>query len=303
MCWRKATFEQEFAQRYQNMSAVLSGIERLALRPPGVLMFQSGHQKDTVRGAILLRSAIPELKKRTDHLKKELNRLTTTRRELAERQIAVQRASSNLDAQYKNLTTLYKRKKALAQRTQKKYLQAAEKAHALAHEAKDMRDLLKKLTENRQNNERMAKNLAHQATIQRPNFVTPDQEKFAKSMKMPARGTLVLNYGDRTIKGLTTRGMTIQTRPDAQVIAPAPGTIAFAGAFRGYGLLLIIEQPGDYHVLLSGMSRIDPVVGQVVRVGEPVGVMGRDDKTRLYVELRRAGQPINPLPWLSAYEG
>ena len=300
---RKATIEHKLAQRHQSMSAVLGGIERLALRPPGVLMFQNGHQKDTVRGAILLRSAIPELKRRTDQLKEQLKRLADVRRKLATRQHAIHGASSGLDAQHKNLVTLYKRKKALVRHTRKKRLRATEKAQALARNARDMRDLLAKLKEERQYRERAANNLARQAVIRSPRSMFPDHGTSAENMMMPARGTLVLGYGDRTGEGLTTRGMTLRTRSDAQVVAPASGTVAFAGAFRGYGLLLIIEQPGDYHVLLSGMSRIEPVVGQSLRTGEPVGIMGRDEEARLYVELRRAGQPVNPLPWLSARKG
>ena len=101
----KITLERKIAKLNRNMSTVLIGIERVAWRPPGALMFQSGHQKDTVRGAILLRSVIPEIKKRTDHLKEEFSQLATTRHELAEQQIAIQKASSDLDARYKSLVT------------------------------------------------------------------------------------------------------------------------------------------------------------------------------------------------------
>ena len=92
-------------------------------------------------------------------------------------------------------------------------------------------------------------------------------------------------------------------RTEAQVIAPYDGQVAFAGPFRGYGLLLIIEHSEGYHTLLAGMARIDCTVGQRLLAGEPVGVMGQDDaKPALYVELRHNGQPVNPLPWLTAHK-
>ena len=76
----------------------------------------------------------------------------------------------------------------------------------------------------------------------------------------------------------------------------------FAGPFRGYGQLLIIEHGGGYHVLLAGLSRVDGTVGDEVLEGEPVGVMGSPPglKPKLYFELRRNGRPVNPLPWLAA---
>ena len=91
----------------------------------------------------------------------------------------------------------------------------------------------------------------------------------------------------------------------AQVIAPYEGRVAFSGPFRAYGELLIIEHNGGYHTLLAGMAHIDVAVGQWVLTGEPVGTMGNEvtRKPALYWEIRRKGQPINPLPWLAVREG
>jgi len=120
-------------------------------------------------------------------------------------------------------------------------------------------------------------------------------------MPFPARGTVLSKFGQTDDAGNPSRGISIETRPDAQVVAPYDGQVVFAGPFRGYGLLLIIEHAEGYHTLLSGMARIDGTVGQHLLAGEPVGVMGQTDgKPILYVELRHNGQPVNPLPWLTA---
>ncbi|MEJ0018739.1 MAG: peptidoglycan DD-metalloendopeptidase family protein [Acetobacteraceae bacterium] len=82
--------------------------------------------------------------------------------------------------------------------------------------------------------------------------------------------------------------------------------MAFAAAFRSYGLLLIVDCGGGYHAVLAGFERLDVKVGQSVAAGEPVGVMpgwepgGSGSRPALYVELRRDGQPVNPAPWLRA---
>jgi septal ring factor EnvC (AmiA/AmiB activator) len=119
---------------------------------------------------------------------------------------------------------------------------------------------------------------------------------------MPARGRLIINYGAQEAGEATgSKGISIETRAFAQVVAPYDGRIAYAGAFRGYGQILIIEHGGRYHTLLAGLDRIDAIAGQWVLAGEPVGLMGRAENNdpMLYLELRRTGQPINPLPWLA----
>jgi len=78
----------------------------------------------------------------------------------------------------------------------------------------------------------------------------------------------------------------------------------FAGPFKGYGQILIIDHGGGYHSLLAGIEQIEASVGQRVVAGEPVGVMKSGEaNASLYLELRRQGQPINPLPWLVARDG
>jgi septal ring factor EnvC (AmiA/AmiB activator) len=128
------------------------------------------------------------------------------------------------------------------------------------------------------------------------------------TLRLPVAGSLAVSFGERQVDGIDARarGIYMESRPGAQVVAPFDGQVAFAGRFRRYGLLLIIEHDGRYHSLLSGLERIDAVVGQWVLAGEPVGVMGRRaggaGSPRLYYELRRDSRPIDPLPWLAMDE-
>ncbi len=113
---------------------------------------------------------------------------------------------------------------------------------------------------------------------------------------------------------LTAKGIRLRTRGRAQVVAPYDGRVVFAGPFRTYGQVLIIEHGEGYISLLAGMSRLDGVVGQWILAGEPVGIMddsqvrqnvatSSDKAPELYIEIRRFGEPINPLPWLSMGQG
>ena len=113
-------------------------------------------------------------------------------------------------------------------------------------------------------------------------------------------------FGDAGAEGSTFEGLSMQTRAEARITAPADGWVVYAGEFRSYGQLLIINAGGGYHILLAGMNRIDVSLGQFVLAGEPIAVMGNsatpsqgDDSSRpvLYVEIRKDGRPIDPDPW------
>lgn len=139
-----------------------------------------------------------------------------------------------------------------------------------------------------------------QTALARPQNIRPFPASGA-SLAMPARGRIIVRYGQNRGGNGAAKGITIQARGGAQVVAPYDGKVVYAGTFRRYGLILIIEHGGRYHTLLAGLDRIDAVVGQWLLAGEPVGILGSpgSGSPELYLELRRTGQPINPLPWLA----
>ncbi len=141
---------------------------------------------------------------------------------------------------------------------------------------------------------------ATRLALARPDNIRPFPESRA-SLRMPARGRVVLRYGQSRSDEAASKGISIRARGGAQVVAPYDGKVVYAGPFRRYGQILIIEHGGRYHTLLAGLDRLDVVMGQWLLAGEPVGVLDspQSGQVELYVELRRAGQPINPLPWLA----
>jgi len=126
---------------------------------------------------------------------------------------------------------------------------------------------------------------------------------------VPVAGTVARGFGDVSDSG-PANGLSYHAPPNARVVSPCGGRIVFAGPFRSFGLLLIIDCGGGYHFVLAGFDRLDVQVGRPVQPGEPVGVMpgwdpGREanrdgDRPALYVELRHDGVPVNPTPWLDA---
>lgn len=132
-------------------------------------------------------------------------------------------------------------------------------------------------------------------------------DKAKALLPLPVQGQRVLSFGEKTQFGGHSKGVVLETRQGAQVTSPCDGWIVYAGEFRSYGQLLIINAGGGYHVLLAGMSQIDVQPGQFVLATEPVGTMSgwpqlaqpasAKSAPVLYVEFREDGRPIDPGPW------
>jgi septal ring factor EnvC (AmiA/AmiB activator) len=329
---RETTLKAELGARDAQMAHVLAALERLALRPPEALFVQPAPPEDTVRSAILLRAAVPALRDKAETLRDELKSLAEVRRDIAAQKDKIAVTAEKLVKQKATLAALLDRKADMREATSAELRRAAERAEALSKNAAGMRDLLGKLETERKRREDEAERLATLATVKpvqvvAPKLKPPPQEKAPQkapekaaalppdawapvaletirgTMPMPARGAVVTRYGEPDKDGATSKGIVVRTRAGSPVVAPADGTIAFAGPYRGYGQLLIIEHGGGYHTLLSGMDRIDAIVGQRIFSGEPVGVMDSSATPMLYVELRREGQPVNPQSWLTARKG
>jgi len=126
-------------------------------------------------------------------------------------------------------------------------------------------------------------------------------------LPLPAQGRRILTFGEKMGNGRQSKGIVIETRNSGQVTSPCDGWIVYAGEFRSYRQLLIINAGGGYHLLLAGLSQVDVQPGQFVLAGEPVGIMSfstpsaaadaKSSAPELYVELRKDGRPIDPDPW------
>ena len=196
----------------------------------------------------------------------------------------------------------------------------AEQAERLNAEARDNEELIAALVKQRQAREEAERRgrdeAAKKAADERllasvPALAQPAERHRDLRQGPPARGgmtnpvsgRIVRNFGQTDGAGSASKGLVFGAEARTRVVAPYDGQVVYAGPFRGYGRILIIEHGGGYHTLLSGLGRIDCAVGQWVLAGEPVAVMGEQSGAGLYVELRRDGQPVNPLPWLAAGNG
>jgi septal ring factor EnvC (AmiA/AmiB activator) len=116
---------------------------------------------------------------------------------------------------------------------------------------------------------------------------------------VPAVGKRLRRFGEKS-DGVASPGLVLATRAGAQVVAPLDARVEYAGVFRSYGQMLILDVGGDILVVVSGLDALYPEAGQWVLAGEPIGRMAdqKSPSPELYLEVRRNGQPVDPEKWL-----
>ncbi len=301
---RMAAMRTDLADRRGELAATLGALQRLSLQPPEALIASPASALDTVRSSLLLGSVVPELEARAKRLGHEMAALSRLGQEIGTRKGELALAAQALERQRRALDELLERKAALVRRTEAESAQERRRLERLAGQAESLRALIAKLEAEPapppSDEARLAPSQGPLAALP-PVHIRPFSAARG-AMSLPARGAITRRFGQATEFGAAARGITILTRPSAPVVSPYDGRIVFAGSYRGYGQLLIIEHGEGYHTLIAGLSRIDGVVGQWLLAGEPIGRMGEDSgaKPALYVEFRRNGEPIDPLPWLTA---
>ena len=319
---------KELAARRGQLGGTLAALQRLSLRPAAALIVSPGDPNDVIRSGLLLRTAVPQIEVQTKALRRQLAEIAELRHELAGKREKLQVASLGLAREQEKLADLAAAKRRAVAQTESARKSAQKRIAKLAAEAKSLEELLEQLNRNAAAVPRPKPQIAIPQEIPAKKVTAaprlPAISTARGQLTQPAQGVIVKKFGAETGGGGKTRGVTWQTRSAAIVVAPWEGRVVFSGNFRNFGRILIIDHGEGYHSLIAGLERLDAQVDQWVLAGEPVGVAGgeatdnslkRDGQanpgnvggstrqtggTTLYVELRRDGQPINPLPWMAA---
>jgi len=301
---------------------VLAALQRIGYRPPPALIASPDDALQAVRTAMVLGAVLPEMRGKVEVLAGDLAELSTVRKRITAERDRLKTEIASLDGERTRMSALIaERQKQQAEREQ---ALAAERTRAaeLAKQVDNLKDLIGKLEAGLDPATREAREAAR--SDQRPALSAfRDPGRLAPAIAfaslrgqvpIPVNGVRLKAFGAPDGNGGVEKGISVATRAGAQVTAPADGWVVYAGPFRSYGQLLILNVGGGYHVLLAGMDRISVDLGQFVLAGEPVAVMGSSSHIAailaagssqpvLYIEFRKDGLPVDPGPWWAAGEG
>lgn len=218
------------------LNLLTDALIELSRQPPAANFLQTNMTSDHIHRAILLREALPRLKDRTDSFMRDLADLNDLQVHLAEQKHLVIEAQQNLQGQQHDLDQLIRARQGYLQRTEAQKETINRQLVALSNEAKDLRQLLEKVT-------------PKHAPKAGPQTGLPS------ALKAPVTGNLARRFGARDADGVVSQGLTYTAPSGSPVVAPMAGKVVFAGPFRGYGQILILQHAGGFHSFLAGAKR------------------------------------------------
>jgi len=297
---------KRLAARREPLIRLTGALQKLARRPLALSALKPGSVRETVYLRAMLENAIPQVRQRTAALRAEIKRGQAIEAEARQALAALEDSETQLEDRRRRLAAIETRQRLALRQAGGDADREKELALALAEEARDLDALVAQLDAAGNLRKELA---ALPGPIMRP---SQPQETLAavatatpipsatmpnSGFQLPVTGRTIAGFGEIGDGGVRNTGISLSPRNGAQVIAPAEGRVAFAGPYRGYDRIVIIEHDGGWTSLVTGLARTDVAVGDDLLSGSPLGVAGGEQPV-VTLELRRGGEPVNPLEFI-----
>lgn len=290
----KTAIKERLLKDKKSLSELTLALARLERLPPEAVLMKPGAPLETAQSSLILQSTLPRIYGRADSLKADLERLSAIVEGLEKNKQRALRKSAQLKEEQAELQNLLAEREKLYAKTEQNMVKTKAEIAFISKRAENLKDLVTKL-------DRYEQGKTQPAVAKQPVPKNPKNLPKLTGAQMPISGVIKTRFGDSDNIGAQSQGIHITGRGGGVVTAPLSGTVRFAGPFRNYGEMVIIEHENGYHSLLAGLGRIDTVEGRGVKTGEAVGILpaaGDGGAPNMYYELRYKGKPVNPGPFL-----
>lgn len=304
---QEQTLTAALSQDRNSLSQTLAALQRIEANPPPSVLMAPDNARDAVTAAGLMGSLSEQLKARAVTLQDNINAIARLRDDITAEQNKLARNEATLSKKRETIKSIVTEKTQLDAKLGKSREAEKARANALAAKAADLKELIAQFEATASDiRPRLKPRRGSDGSTTRPvpprrgtkPMDLPDGTiRFAEAkdgLRSPVEGRVKSRFGG------SREGVTITTRAQAQVLSPYAGRVEFAGTFKTYGEVVILNVGDDYFILLTGLGEVFVNSGEMVSRGEPVGLMpfNTQNAPELYIEFRRAGRTINPAPWL-----
>lgn len=291
------------AEKQQPAIKLIAALQLMGRHPPALAFVQPGSMRDIVHIRAVFGAMLPAIQARTADLRAEVARGVQLRAQADVALGALKASRAQLIAQQNALAAdaaaAAVRRNALASNAAVEQ----DRAVAMGEKARDITALMSAIRDDASVRDDLAAlpgpmlrpaQLAHLTTAL-PLPTPPPVRAPALNYRLPVVGEVMTGLGEETTPGVRSRGLTISTLPNALVVAPSAGRVVYAGTYRGFGQIIIIDHGHGLTTLITSLARLDVHVGDTVIQGSPVGHAGQDQPT-ITVELRRGSEAVDITP-------
>lgn len=309
-----------------DVANLLTALERISMNPPPALIIDPSDALSSARSAMLLSAVLPQLRGKADSVMADLQALTEIKQDVLDERETFDARLTTLQEEQLRIATLIEARRQGVERVTADLAAEEQQAEQLASEADSLNQLISGLRQRIEAVDEAAEAAAAADQGEQTDRLSPETVRIALAntertepavpfdsargfLTMPAAGVVVTQYGADDGFGGISRGQSIVTRADAQVVAPVDGWVMYKGPYLNYGQIIILNPGQGYTILLAGLNEVSVDLGQFVMLGEPVGTMGSRTVGRtvttsagvsrptLYIELRNEDGPFDPTPW------
>ncbi|MDP8913924.1 MAG: peptidoglycan DD-metalloendopeptidase family protein [Pseudomonadota bacterium] len=282
------------AERQGPVVRLTAALQTMARRPPALALVQPGSVHDVVHVRSLLASTLPVIRARTASLREEIKAGNRLREQAETARASLLEGQEELRKQRLALARLEERERARSRSLASSALSESDRALAFSEEARDLSALMG----TRQYQARIRSSLAElPGPVLRPGTAPEPERAAPRRYILPVDGRLVTGTGEISDAGVHARGLTFETDGSTEVIAPRAGRVVYAGDFRSYGRIVILDHGGGWTTLITNLEDIAVPVGRTVPMGARLGRTPRRS-SKVTVELRRGGRPVPIAPLL-----
>ena len=302
---QRAALRARLAEKRRPLVRLTAALQRLARRPPVLSMLRPGSLREAMYLRAILASMLPEIERRTASLRAELARSKALQEQARLALVQLRAGEAEWRRRRQNLAVLETRQRLALRAVSGAADREAERALALAERTRDLDGLAADLGKAGALRAELAELPGPVLRPAQPLAAQVGPEPAATALAsagppayaLPAAGRLVAGFGESPQGLPRSRGIALAVRQGAQAVAPASGRVAFAGPYRGYGSIVIIEHQGGWTSLITGLAQLDARVGDRLVRGSPLGITGAG-RPIITLELRRDGVPVNPLEYI-----
>ncbi|MBB5711257.1 murein hydrolase activator EnvC family protein [Sphingomonas xinjiangensis] len=271
---------------------LLAALQSMARRPPILALIQPGSTTDMVHVRAALGAALPLVEARTAGVRAELQRVSQLRATAGSAATRLQQSRARLEDERLALVQLGAEHRLRSQALGRTALVESDRAIAMGERAREIADQMDSAGSAAEVRASLA---GLEGPLPRPSArdTLAARAPGGRPYLLPVWGRLATGFGELSATGVRARGLTLACAAHAGVRAPAAGRVAYAGPFRGYGGVIILDHGNGWTSLLAGLGAVAVRVGQHVAQGAPVGRAGGGEEPRVTVELRRRGTPVD----------